>query len=196
MVYLSVRTAAHKPLYGQAVPTCGIYILTNILFGGAMSKVNPVPTGFHTITPSLTVKDAETAIEFYKKAFNAEKREVCMGPDGKSIMHAELQIGDSVFMLNDEYPEMGCKSPLALGGSPVSLYLYVDNVDQWYDRAVKAGATSTMPVSDMFWGDRFGQVVDPFGHKWGLATHVKDLTAEEIKKGQEAWQKELAGAKR
>jgi len=161
-----------------------------------MSKVDPVPKGYHTITPSLTVKDAAKAIEFYKQAFNAEQREICYGPDGKSIMHAELKIGSSIVMLNDEFPDMNCKGPLTLGGSPVTLYTYVDNVDKWYERAVKAGATSTMPVTDMFWGDRFGQVVDPFGHKWGLATHVKDLTPEEIKKGQEAWQKEFAGAKR
>lgn len=161
-----------------------------------MSKVDPVPQGYHTITPSLTVKDAAKAIEFYKQAFDAEQGEICMGQDGKTIMHAELKIGDSTFMLNDEFPDMGCKGPLSLGGSPVSLYLYVDNADTWYERAIKAGATSRMPVGDMFWGDRFGQVADPFGHIWSLATHVKDLTPEEIKKGQEAWQKELVGAKK
>ncbi|HEY9870856.1 MAG TPA: VOC family protein [Candidatus Obscuribacterales bacterium] len=163
-----------------------------------MAKVDPIPRGFHTITPSLTVKDAEKAIEFYKKAFGAEQKEICLGPDGKSIMHAELKIGDSIIMLNDEYPDMGCRSPNSLGGSPVSLYLYVDDVDAWYARAVGAGATSVMPVADMFWGDRFGAVVDPFGHKWSIATHIKDMTPEEIARGQEAWKKQmdLAAAKK
>ncbi len=172
-------------------------VYTPLAIGVTMStKVDPVPKGFYTITPSLVVKDAAKAIEFYKRAFNAEQRDICYGPDGKSVMHAEMKIGNSIFMLNDEFPDMGCRSPLSLGGSPVSLYLYVDNADSWYERAIKAGAKSEMPVADMFWGDRFGSVVDPFGHKWALATHIKDLTPEEIKKGQEAWQKELAGAKR
>lgn len=155
-------------------------------------KVNPIPKGYHTITPSLVCKGADKAIEFYKKAFGAEQQmEVCYAPDGKTIMHAELKIGDSIFMLSEEFPEMGCHGPEKFGGSPTSLYLYVDNVDTSYSRAVNAGATPVVPVCDMFWGDRFGQIADPFGHKWSLATHVKDMTPEEMKKAQEAWQKEM-----
>lgn len=157
------------------------------------NKVNPIPKGFHTITPALVCKDAAKAMEFYKNAFGAEQLEgVCYGPDGKTIMHAEMKIGDSIFMLSDEFPDMGCHGPAKLGGTPVSLYVYVNDVDAVYAQAVKAGATVTMPVSDMFWGDRFGAVVDPCGHKWSIATHTKDLTPEEIKKGQEVWQKEMA----
>jgi PhnB protein len=152
--------------------------------------------GLHTVTPGLTVKDAKGAIEFYKKAFGAVEGEVCFGPDGKQVMHAELKIGDSVIMLNDEFPEMGCVGPATLGGTTVSLYLNVDDVDTWFDRAVKAGATVLMPVADQFWGDRFGQVADPYGHKWGISTHVKDLSDEEMKKGMEEWnKKQLAHAK-
>ncbi len=161
-----------------------------------MAKVDPVPKGYHTITPGLTVKDAKGAMEFYKKAFGAEEKDVCFGPDGKSIMHAELKIGDSMIMLNDEFPQMGCLGPKSIGGTPVSLFLYVDNVDSWFERATKAGATVTMPVSDMFWGDRFGQLEDPYGHKWGIATHIADLTKEEMEKGQKEWEaKQMALAK-
>lgn len=156
------------------------------------TKVDPIPKGYHTITPTLTVKGADKALEFYKQAFGAEQRECCYGPDGKSVMHAEMKIGDSILMLNDEFPDMGCLGPESIGGTPVSLYLYVENVDQFVETAVEAGAKITMPISDMFWGDRWGQLVDPFGHKWGVATHVKDMTPEEIKKAQESWQKEMA----
>lgn len=158
------------------------------------SKVNPIPTGYHTITPTLTVKGADKAIDFYKKAFGAEEKDRCLGPDGKTIMHAELKIGDSILMLNDEFPEMGCRAPESLGGTAVSLYLYVQDVDASFEQAVKAGATVTMPVTDMFWGDRFGQLTCPFGHKWALATHTKDVTPEEMKKAQEALQKQQAAA--
>jgi PhnB protein len=154
------------------------------------SKVKPIPDGYHTITPSLTVKNAQDAIDFYVKAFGAEQKEICYALDGKTIMHAELVIGDSRIMLNEEFPNMNCLSPLGLGGTPVSLYLYVENVDSFFDKAVKSGATVTMPISDMFWGDRAGQFSDPFGHKWMVATHMKDLTPEEIKKGQEEWMKQ------
>ncbi|MBY0358685.1 MAG: VOC family protein [Candidatus Obscuribacterales bacterium] len=154
----------------------------------------PIPDGYHTLTPSLTCKDAAKALEFYKKAFNAELHgDVCYGPDGKAIMHAEMKIGDSIFMLNDEFSEM-CSSPVKLGGSPVSLYMYVKDVDTAFAQAVKAGATADMPVTDMFWGDRFGALTDPFGHKWSLATHVKDMTAEEIQKAKAAWEKEMCAA--
>jgi uncharacterized glyoxalase superfamily protein PhnB len=156
------------------------------------SKVDAIPKGYHTITPNLVVKNANSAIDFYKKAFGAIEKEICLGPDGKSIMHAELKIGDSIVMLNDEFPDMGCVGPQSLGGTSFSLYLYVDDVDTWHKRAVTHGATVSMPVTDMFWGDRFGQIIDPFGHRWSLATHTRDMTPEEIKKEQEAWQKQMA----
>ncbi len=154
------------------------------------SKVESVPKGYHTITPTLTVKGADRAIEFYKKAFKAQEIERHMGPDGKTIMHAELKIGNSIFMLNDEFPRTGCQSPQSLGGTPVTLYVYIEDVDTWFKRAVDEGAKVTMPLNDMFWGDRVGQVTDPFGHKWNLATHIKDMTPEEMKRGQEEWQKQ------
>jgi len=141
--------------------------------------VKPIPDGWHTVTPSLTVRGAARAIEFYKQAFGAKETMRMPGPEGK-IMHAELKIGDSVVMLNDEFPDMGTRSPESLGGSPASLFLYVEDVDAAFDRAVKAGAQVAMPVQDMFWGDRFGRVIDPFGHGWAMATHKEDLTPEEI----------------
>jgi len=159
------------------------------------TKADPIPKGYHTITPTLTCKNALEAIDWYVKAFGAEKREVCLGPDKKNVMHAEMKIGDSIFMLNDEFPDMNCKSPASYGGTGVGMWLYVDNCDSWFERATKAGAKTIMPVGDMFWGDRFGQVEDPYGHRWSLATHVKDMTKEEIEKGQEAWMKQAAMAK-
>ena len=141
-----------------------------------------LPTGFHTVTPALTVKDAEKAIGFYKRAFGAEERMRFLGPDEKSIMHAEIKIGDSIIMLGEEHPETGCMGPQSLGGTSFSLYLYVDDADQAFTRAVSAGASADMPVADMFWGDRFGQVTDPFGHKWNLATRKENLTPEEMRK--------------
>jgi PhnB protein len=142
----------------------------------------PVPDGFHTVTAALTVKDAAKAIDFYKKALGAEEIMRMPTPDGK-IGHAQLQIGDSVIFLTDEFPNMGNKSPQTLGGTSGSLYLYVENVDAAVQQAINAGGKATMPVSDMFWGDRYGQFVDPFGHTWGIATHTQDLTAEEIEQG-------------
>jgi len=137
-----------------------------------------IPEGFHTVTPHLTVKNCGEAIDFYKKAFGAEETMRMPGPNG-TVMHAELRIGDSPIMLNDEFPEMGAKSPKTIGGSPVSIHLYVADVDGLFDRAVKAGAKATMPVADMFWGDRFGKLEDPFGHHWSLATHKEDVSPEE-----------------
>jgi uncharacterized glyoxalase superfamily protein PhnB len=131
------------------------------------------------------VRDAARAIEFYKQAFGAEVRGgVAKGPDGK-VMHAELKIGDSVIMLSDENPEWGSLSPLSSGGSGMGLHIYLDGVDAAFDRAVKAGAQVEMPVMDQFWGDRYGKLKDPFGHKWSIATHTKDLSEEEMKKGME-----------
>ncbi|MGC1452068.1 MAG: VOC family protein [Candidatus Sulfotelmatobacter sp.] len=126
--------------------------------------VKPIPEGYHTLTPYLTVRDAVRAIEFYKQAFGAQERGVMKGPDGK-VMHAELKIGDSIIMLGDEFPEYGALSPQSTGGAGLGLHIYVDGVDAAFDRAVKAGARVDMPVSDQFWGDRYGKLTDPFGHK-------------------------------
>jgi PhnB protein len=151
-------------------------------------KVNPIPRGYHTVTPSLVVRDAAKALEFYRKAFGAQETLRMPAPGGK-IMHAEFRIGDSVIMLMDEMPEMS-KSPQSLGGSPVGFYVYVENVDAAWKRAIEAGGKQVMPLQDMFWGDRTGCVEDPFGHKWNLAQHVGDPTPEEIQKGQKEF---LAG---
>lgn len=147
--------------------------------------VKPVPDGYHSITPSLTIRDAERAIEFYKQAFGARQRgDIARGPDGK-VMHAELTIGDSVIMITEENPAFGVLSPQSNGASAVQLHIYLDGVDAAFDRAVKAGATVTMPVADQFWGDRYGQLKDPFGHKWSIATHIADLSQDEMKRGME-----------
>ncbi len=143
--------------------------------------VSKIPQGFHTVTPSLVVRGAAQAIDFYKKALGAEELMRMEGPDGK-IGHAELKIGDSVIFLTDESPAMGTKSPQTLGGAAGNLYLYVEDVDSAFRRAVDAGGKTTMPVSDMFWGDRYGSFVDPFGHTWGLSTHTQDLSEPEIEK--------------
>ncbi|HUC28507.1 MAG TPA: VOC family protein [Candidatus Acidoferrum sp.] len=146
--------------------------------------VKPIPDGYHTLTPYLTVRNAVRAIEFYKQAFGAKERGVMKGPDGK-VMHAELMIGDSIFMLADEFPEFGSLSPESVGGTPMGLHIYVDGVDAAFDRAVKAGAQVEMPVMDQFWGDRYGKLKDPFGHKWSIATHTKDLSADEMKRSMD-----------
>ena len=151
--------------------------------------VKPVPEGYHTLTPFLTVRDAARAIEFYKQAFGAKERGVMKGPDGK-VMHAELMIGDSMVMLSDEFPDFGALSPQSIGGSPMGLHIYIDGVDAAFDRAVKAGAQVEMPVMDQFWGDRYGQVSDPFGHSWSLATHKEDVPRREMaKRAQETMAK-------
>lgn len=155
-------------------------------------KARPIPEGFHTITPYLVVRDAARAVEFYQKAFGAEVRNVSHMPDGKRVMHATVQIGDSMLMLNDEFPEWKALSPLSLGGSAVTIHMYVADVDAAFNRAVAAGATATMPVMDAFWGSRYGQLVDPFGHKWSLATHKEDLTPAQMKKRAEAFFAEMA----
>jgi PhnB protein len=147
-------------------------------------SVKPIPEGYHTLTPFLTVRDAVSAIEFYKQAFGAVERGVAKGPDGK-VMHAELKIGDSIIMLSDEYPKFGSLSPLSTGGTGMGLHIYIDGVDAAFDRAVKAGAKVDMPVMDQFWGDRYGKLTDPFGHKWSIATHTKDLSMDEMKRGMD-----------
>jgi len=146
--------------------------------------VKPIPEGYHTLTPFLTVRDAVSAIDFYKKAFGAQERGVMKGPDGK-VMHAELKIGDSIIMLSDEFPEFGSLSPQSSGGAGMGLHIYIDGVDAAFDRAVKAGAQVEMPVSDQFWGDRYGKLKDPFGHKWSIATHTKELSQDEMKRGMD-----------
>src|SRR5579862_3189881 len=150
-----------------------------------MAKVKPIPEGYHTITPSLVVKDAAKAIDFYVKAFGATDRGRFEGPDGK-IMHAEIMIGDSIVMLGDEMPEMGARGPQSLGGTPVKLHIYTDDADALFARATKAGATVRMPLADQFWGDRYGVVADPFGHEWSIGTHIKDLSMEEMRSAAEA----------
>ncbi len=144
------------------------------------SKAKPIPKGYHIITPSIVVKGAKEAIEFYKKAFGAKQLGGAMTtPDGK-IMHAEIRIGDSIVMLSDEFPGMGSSSPQTVGGTSSSLLIYTRDVDALFKQAVAAGATAAMPLADMFWGDRYGVVADPFGHRWQLATHKEDLTPKEM----------------
>jgi uncharacterized glyoxalase superfamily protein PhnB len=143
-----------------------------------------VREGYQTVTAALTVRNGAEAIEFYKRAFGAEEIMRVPGPDGKSLMHAEIRVGNSRIMLGDESPAMGCLAPVTLGGPGGSLYVYVPDVDAAFKRAVAAGAKVLMPVTDMFYGDRFGQVEDPSGHRWGLATHVEEVAPEEMMRRQ------------
>ena len=147
----------------------------------------PIPAGYHTATPAITVKGADRAIEFYKQAFGAQEIMHFPAPDGKTIMHAEIRIGDSVIMLGDEIPGMGARSPQSLGGVTGAITLHVEDVDAVYARAIAAGATSRVPVMDMFWGDRIGRVVDPFGHEWSIGTHKEDVSPEEIARRAQAF---------
>ena len=149
------------------------------------AKVNPVPSGFHTLTPHLVVNDSRKAAEFYKKAFGAEILGLAEGPDGK-IIHAAGRIGDSMFMFNDEFPDWGVFSPLASKTkSPVTVHIYVEDADRLFAQAQAAGATVTMPIADQFWGDRYGTLQDPFGHHWAIATRVKEMSHEEMMKAQD-----------
>jgi PhnB protein len=151
--------------------------------------VKPIPEGYQTITPFLTVHNAAEAIEFYKKAFGAEERYRMNAPDGKCVAHAELKIGDSVFMLSDEMPGQSCESS-ALGETCVGFYLYVKDVDEVFERAIDAGAKVKEPVKDEFWGDRIGKIIDPAGQEWILATHIEDVSPDELKKrGKEMFDK-------
>jgi PhnB protein len=156
-----------------------------------MPKVNPVPEDMHSVTPHLVCAGAAEAIEFYKKAFGAVEAARLPGPGGK-LMHAMIRIGDSPVMLVDEMPEWGALGPKALNGSPVTIHLYVENADAAFERAVKAGAKVTMPLADQFWGDRYGKLVDPFGHHWSIATHVRDVSMEEAQQAMKAMQKQQA----
>ena len=155
--------------------------------------VPPIPAGFHTVTPQLTVKGATQALAFYKRAFGARELMRMPGPDGRSLMHAEIRIGDSIVFVNDEFPEMGPgpRAPQSLGGTTGTLHVYVRNVDAAFKRAVDAGARATMPPADMFWGDRYSKVVDPYGHEWGLATHKETLTPAQQRKRAEAFVKQM-----
>jgi PhnB protein len=147
------------------------------------------PPGYHSVTAYLVVSDARTAIDFYKRAFNAEEVMLLSANDGK-VVHAEIKIGDSPIMLADEWPEWGALSPQTLGGSATSLMLYVEDCDSVFEQAVNAGAEVVMPVADQFYGDRSGQVTDPFGHKWSISTNIETLTEEEITQRMAAWEKE------
>jgi len=157
-------------------------------------SVSKIPPGFHTVTPSLIVKEGAKAIDFYKKALGAEELMRMVGPDGK-ISHAEIKVGDSILFITDENPAMGTKSPQTLGGTASNLYLYVEDVDSAFKRAVDAGGKATMPVTDMFWGDRFGQFTDPSGHSWGLSTHVEDVSPEETERRAVDFYKQMAQRK-
>jgi PhnB protein len=152
--------------------------------------VKPVPDGFHTLTPHITVKGASKAIDFYKKAFGAELLNVHKMEGGDQVMHALMRIGDSMLMLNDEWPDQGALGPDPSRRSAVALSLYVDNADRWFERATKAGAKAMMPPADMFWGDRYSMVTDPFGHLWAIATHKEDVSpAQMTERAKQAFSK-------
>jgi PhnB protein len=144
-----------------------------------MSNVKPIPDHYATATPYLTVKQAAKAIEFYQQAFGATESMRLVDPSG-TIGHAEIIIGTSPIMLSDEYPEMGCHSPQTLGGSPISIHLYVEDADAMFNQAIAAGAKEAMAMTDQFYGDRIGKVIDPFGHTWMIATHQEDVSPEEL----------------
>jgi PhnB protein len=146
-----------------------------------MPKVKPIPDGMHSVTPHLVCAGAAAAIEFYKKAFNATEEGRMAGAQGK-LVHASIRIGGSTIMLADEFPDWGSFGPKSLKGSPVTIHLYVEDVDACVKQAVAAGAKITMPVDDMFWGDRYGKLEDPFGHQWSVGTHIRDMTYEEMKR--------------
>ena len=150
------------------------------------TPVKPIPSGMHTLTPHLVVKGASKAIEFYKKAFGAQEVGRLNAPDGKAVMHANLKIGDSHVFLVDEFPEMDCRGPQSIGATPVTIHMYVEDADVAFGKAVAAGALVKMPLADMFWGDRYGVLTDPFGHSWSIATHKKDLTPDQIRQGAQA----------
>jgi PhnB protein len=148
--------------------------------------VKAIPECLHSLTPHIVVKDAPKLIEFYKRAFGATEKYRMTMPDG-GIGHAELQIGDSVLFLSDEFPQSATRAPASIGGTSMALHLYVQDADAVFRQAVQAGATIKSPMADMFWGDRYGQVADPSGHLWSIATHREDLTPEEMKKREQQW---------
>jgi PhnB protein len=150
-----------------------------------MSTAKAIPSGHRTVTPYLAIKNAAKAVEFYKNAFGATESYKLMMPDGR-LGHAEIRLGDSMIMLADEFPEYGGKAPATLGGSPVSIHLYVEDVDAFFKKALAAGAKELKPVMDQFYGDRSGQLEDPFGHLWWVATHKEDISSEEMQKRVQA----------
>ena len=160
----------------------------------AKKKVQPVPAGYHTVTAYLTVNDGARALEFYTRAFGAKEMGRMAGPGGK-LMHAEFRIGDSIVMLSDEFPGMSsCKAPTSLGATTVSMFLYVPDVDATFKRAVEAGCKVVAPVMDMFWGDRFGKLQDPFGNQWAMATHKEDVSTAEMVQRSQAFMAKMGGA--
>lgn len=160
----------------------------------ARKKASPIPQGYHTVTPYLVCHGAAEAIAFYKKAFGAKELLRMPGPDGR-LMHAEIKIGDSHVMIGDECPEMGATSPATLKGTAVHLFIYSKNVDKAFAQATAAGATVEMPPMDMFWGDRYCKMADPFGHKWSIATHIEDVSPKEMaRRGAEAMAQQAKAA--
>ena len=153
----------------------------------ATPSVRPIPEGYHTVTPALVVRGAARAIEFYTRAFGAREVGRMMSPDGQQVWHAELQLGDTRVMLGDEMPDMGASGPESLGGSPVTLHLYVEDADAVFQQAIDAGATVIQPLANAFWGDRYGRLKDPFGHNWSIATHIEDLSEQEMLRRAEAF---------
>lgn len=156
------------------------------------SAVKPIPEGYHSITPALTCRDAARAIDFYKAAFGATEIMRMASPDGK-VMHAELKIRDSVFFIADEFPGMSAAPSMSAPNKGSYLFLYVENVDAVFGKAAANGSRVEMPVTDMFWGDRYGKLTDPFGHQWGIATHIEDVAPEEMKRRSAAWMAKAAG---
>jgi PhnB protein len=149
--------------------------------------VSRVPEDFHTLTPHLVVRGVERAVAFYHAAFGAHELLRNLAPDGKTVMHSELLLGDSRFLINDEFPDRGVVSPETLGGTPVTLHLYVDDVDAVFRQAVDAGAQVLTPVQDAFWGDRYGIVRDPFGHRWSVGSRIEDLSPQELQRRAADW---------
>lgn len=158
------------------------------------AATNPIPKGYHSITPSFAVRNAVQAIDFYKQALGAEELMRMQGPDGK-IGHAELKIGDSIIFLGEEMPNMGNKSPQTLGGTTGTLHIYLEDVDKAYETAIAAGGKPVMPPTDMFWGDRYGSFLDPFGFTWSLGTHTQDMTEAEMEEGAQQWYAQMAEKK-
>jgi PhnB protein len=171
-----------KPAPQRAKPAATLAAVRKPSKPATPKSVRPVPAGYRTVTPYLTVSDGARALEFYARAFGAREMARMPGPGGK-IMHAELRVGDSVVMLSDEFPGMStCKAPTSLGGTTGSIFLYVPEVDPAFRRAVEAGCKVLMPLTNMFWGDRFGKLEDPFGNQWTMATHVEDVPHDEMKR--------------
>ncbi len=187
------KTAKHKSMKARtSKPASSKNRITKPASAKSKSRsvkaVKRIPEGCHGVIPHLVVSDSNRAIEFYKKAFGAKELERMPGPDGKSVAHAHLQIAGGHLYMCDESPGMNALAPTSIGGTPVSLHLYVENVDAAFPLAVEAGATVTMPLMDMFWGDRFGKLRDPFGHEWSMASHIEDVPpAQMLERGKAAF---------